>query len=77
MSSAITKKPPAIHAAPPTSSAGEFGKGRRLHLSDPEFASELAEMKERIKNDRAYALDLFNKAGILNKRGKLTKEYGG
>lgn len=73
--SATAKKAPA-----PSIPAGLFNEplpSRVVHLTDPEFAPELAALKQRLTDDPAFGRRLLRQAGIINSKGKLAKSYGG
>lgn len=69
------KKPTAAAKTAHLVNSGRVGQAQRL--SDPEFAPQLAEMRQRLRDDPAYGKRLLRGAGILNTRGKLSKSFGG
>lgn len=48
-----------------------------VRLSDPEMKSTVDEIKRRIREEPGYGRSLLQSAGIVNKKGKLTKAFGG
>ena len=50
---------------------------RVVRLSDPDMASKMAELKQRIESEPGFGRSLLQQAGIVTAKGKLTKIYGG
>jgi hypothetical protein len=46
-------------------------------LSDPEFATQAANLKMRLNNDPEFARKMLRQAGIVNSKGRLAKSFGG
>ena len=46
-------------------------------LADPEVADRVKAMKARLLADKATSIKFLKKVGILNRSGKLHKNFGG
>jgi len=61
----------------PGPSPEALARNPRMRLSDPEMLPAMDELRTRIARDPAFAKRLLEKTGILDRRGKLAKNYGG
>lgn len=46
-----------------------------LRLGDPALKPDIAKLKEKFRNDPAFALKTLQRAGIATATGKLTKRF--
>lgn len=48
-----------------------------VRLSDHAFAPDLAALQQRLRDDPAFGQQLLRQAGIVNTKGRLSRNFGG
>jgi hypothetical protein len=69
-------KKPAKNAQP-TALVNAASNPVALRLSDDAFAPDLAALQKRLRDDPAFGQQLLRQAGIVNTKGRLSRNFGG
>lgn len=74
---ATAAKKPAKALSTPAGLFHEPLAGRQVRLSDPEMKPYMDALNAKLKADPEFARQMLRDAGIMNRRGKLAKSFGG